>query len=171
MCICFFFVVFRQKRLYNHYKVLILSIICIAYFFICYVTMPDFWYTSILNFPLGLLFGLFYDRLKIIGGGARVMALFIISIFVYKYIPMTEAYIPSLLLSLCFVYGLTYVRISCFALNYIGSNSLNFYLFQMIWLPVGHVYFTAWIPYALFVFFMTTLSSILFTNVLKLNKL
>lgn len=164
-----FFLIFSKKNLETR-KVLLMSILCGLYFVVAFLYLPDYWYTSILNFPLGLFAGLFYDKIKRPSVIVICVGLFLGGA-AYKYMPMDYAFVPSLLLTVCFMFVIMYVRIHCFVLDYIGKNSMGFYLFQWVWFPIGHLFTANWWVYAVFVLGMTGVSSVLFSNILKLNRL
>lgn len=75
------YLVFRLN-INNYKKVLIVSTLVFVYYIIAKIKLPGYWSSSVLNFPLGMIVGLFWDKINIsnIVGGVNICQLLFLRI-------------------------------------------------------------------------------------------
>lgn len=114
------------------------SLICIIFTTLFYIIvavallgLPEKWYITILNFPLGMALGLYYDHvstfLKSKSNTIAVCAILGLGYVLFGkvvYFPI----INSLCFSLLVIVASQFVNINIKAINYVGKNSIYFYL-------------------------------------------
>lgn len=122
------YVVFKNN-ISKEFKVLLISIITMTYYLIALKYLPDFWYTSVLCFPIGMIVALkkqwFTIYTQILG--------FLLFILCFKYMQREDMRFTTAI-TFCFavLFVMRYVTIKSQMLKYIGKHSLCFYLFQLV---------------------------------------
>lgn len=151
--------VFRTNKS-NAQKVAIICICSFIYFITArhILNLEGFWSKSVLNFPLGMIFGLLHKR--IIPSPKFEMLYLFLAFLVYIYAKFKfEPWITSLCFSLLCIQLASLVNIDNTFLRYIGKESINFYLFQMIFLHFISIYTQSWIVFVPIYFSLTILLS------------
>ena len=158
-------------RIETLYKLTILNLCILSYFFYAYTFLPGFWWTSILCFPTGMIAARYKHIIEnkcndYCGNFILFSTLVMASVFLL---------FNNSNLELRIIYAILFSIISVFLIQffprnkhvettliYIGRNSLCFYLFQMIALRVGLIVTHGKLSYSLFVFLCTYILSFFF---------
>lgn len=160
-----------KLNILNKTRVLMTYLICLIYIYFAHKYLPSFWYISILGYPLGQTFAITSSRNKLYIW--TTVLLFIASVLTV--VLKTAYFIPlSLLFSLISLGIVKYVSIKCRFLDFIGTESLCFYLFQMLMLYIGLRIGISndWILYGLFVFISTYILTIIFKlSITAINRI
>lgn len=122
------FIVFR----YVHNSsscVVIISAICLVYCFLGKASgLGPWWFVTVLNFPCGMFVALHYKRVCCIS--PIVIVAVCVPIIAILYIFQAFYIVSSLLFSITAVCFLRFINIRNRLLNYIGVNSILFYLLE-----------------------------------------
>lgn len=113
----------------NEFKVMIISVISLVYYVIAVKYLPDFWYTSILCFPTGMIVAL---KKNVFTTYTQILSclLFMVS---FRYIQrMDMRFVIAITFCFTVLFLMRYVTLKSKMLKYIGTNSLCFYLFQLV---------------------------------------
>lgn len=129
------FLVFRtsMKLLY---KVILVIVLYVLYYIISSNLLSDFWFTSVLCFPTGMVVAhnknFFTDKVQLL------LAIVFIPLFLLMQGEQVR-FLTSI--SFCFfvLYFIRFLKCKSLVLNFIGVNSLCFYLFQLATLQNGHI--------------------------------
>ena len=109
-------------------KVIIISIISLIYYVVAVRYLPDYWYTSVLCFPMGMIVALkkswFTTYIQIINCFVFIVCLKLIH-------RMDMLFITAITFCFATLFVIRYIKINSKKLNFIGTNSLCFYLFQL----------------------------------------
>jgi len=155
------FFIFRFNKS-NYNRVFIVVAVTGAFFAFAYLFLSAEWYWSILNFPLGMIIGLNFNTLE------RYVKTLNKRYYIYlgMFFCVSVALHANVLMSLCFsvivVVFMKFLNFSNKAFDYIGKKSINFYLFQMIFLHFGLVLCDQFYLYFLFVLLSTTILSLIY---------
>lgn len=144
-------------------NVKVISIICLCalYFLLArYYSLPSYWWGSILNFPMGLLVALFYKWLP--KPNPFYILLSLLATILLWYNGGYYSWYLSLCFTICCFVFSTYVSIDSDLLQFIGTNSLIFYLAQMIFLDFGFSLSISALPYSLWVFCGTFVLAVIY---------
>ena len=159
-------------------KMFLVLLICGVYLTLGIIFLPEFYWTTVLCFPLGmylagyknLLFPYFEKHKK----ECSFIALLVMSLFIvmepvspYNVTGNWGRIILSIIFSLFSIVFVYFINPCCVIFNYIGRRSLDFYLFQIVFLQIGLVLFQNWFFYSLFVITAVTLVSLFYSNVEK----
>lgn len=151
--------VFRTNKS-NAQKVAIICICSFIYFITArhILNLEGFWSKSVLNFPLGMIFGLLHKRIipspkfeMLYLGGAFL-------VYIYAKFKL-EPWITSLCFSLLCIQLASLVNIDNTFLRYIGKESINFYLFQLIFMHFISILTQSWFLFVPIYFSLTILLS------------
>mgnify|MGYP001308165611 CR=1 FL=1 len=164
------FFVFRWIRSAKN-RIITLSFLCLAYYIIAAIYLPKYWYSSVLCFPTGMIIAYNKEKLNnesLVSATALVAAIIFCVFILFMSKIEWLLIIISLSFSLVCVYIFRYVNINCSFLRYIGKQSLQFYLFQLIplelFLGINESY------YILSILFITPLLVFLYDLLIEKNK-
>lgn len=154
------YLIFKMK-MSNESKVVCVSLISLIYYFMAMKQLPDFWYTSILCFPIGMIVALKKNRfttfIQILGC--------LIFIVCFKYIQrMDMRFITAITFCFAVLFVMRYVTKNSKILNYIGTNSLCFYLFQLVVLRPLMIFQSHPLLYVEMVIIMVSLLSFIYVR-------
>lgn len=153
------FFVFKLK-ISNIYRVLLIFLTTFSFFVFAYHFLSAEWYWSILNFPLGMIIGLNINKLNNCMNMCEKKFLFILVVYFGLSNFLHVNVLTSILFSLMTIVAMVYFNPTNKILDYIGRKSINFYLFQMIFLHLGLRVCSNFILYACFVLFLTFILSL-----------
>lgn len=157
------FLVFRS-HMKELFKVGLIVGICILYYIISCNFLPDFWFTSVLCFPIGMIVAyrknIFSDKLQLF------LAIAFIPLF-FKLQGVQVRFITSIMFCFFVLYLIRIIKYKSFVLNYIGVNSLCFYLFQLALLQNLHDVTSSPFLYSLLVILSVILMSVLYVKVIQ----
>lgn len=157
------FLVFRS-HMKELFKVGLIVGICILYYIISCNFLPDFWFTSVLCFPIGMIVAyrknIFSDKLQLF------LAIAFIPLFL-KMQGVQVRFITSIMFCFFVLYLIRIIKYKSFVLNYIGVNSLCFYLFQLALLQNLHDVTSSPFLYSLLVILSVILMSVLYVKVIQ----
>lgn len=146
------------------FKVGLIVGICILYYIISCNFLPDFWFTSVLCFPIGMIVAyrknIFSDKLQLF------LAIAFIPLF-FKMQGVQVRFITSIVFCFFVLYLIRLIKYKSFVLNYIGVNSLCFYLFQLALLQNLHDVTSSPFLYSLLVILSVILMSVLYVKVIQ----
>ena len=121
------FLIFRTQ-FSNRTKVAMVTIVSALYYIVSCNFLSDFWFTSVLCFPVGMLVAhnkkIFSNKLQLI------LAIAFVPLF-FKVQEVQVRFITSIMFCFFVLYFIRLVKYKSTILNYIGVNSLCFYLFQL----------------------------------------
>jgi|GEM_PF-5656720 len=142
--------------------IVILSIICLIWCVLAkhYFELPNYYYLTILNFPLGSLFAYTLKNKEI---SLKIAILFLLSAFAIFCILFFrgKGILTSLTFSVAVIILFSLLKINSSILNYVGVNSLVFYLGQTIPLSIYmYINIIKWniISFTIFVIAITCIS-------------
>lgn len=118
------------------WKVGMVTFVSVIYYVISSKFLPDFWYTSVLCFPMGMIVALCKSRLN------TKLQLLLSMLFVPCFWKMQDLhwrFVTAILFCFFVLFLIRFVRYKSSVLNYIGVNSLCFYLFQLALLQNLHM--------------------------------
>ena len=142
-------------------KVIMISIISLLYYSIALKYLPDFWYTSILCFPAGMFVAL---KKKWFSTYIQILICFIFVVF-FRYVQSMEMrFVTAITFCFAVLFVMRYVTSNSKILNYIGTNSLCFYLFQLVLLRPLMVFQSHPLLYVGMVIFMVSLLSFIYVR-------
>lgn len=157
------FLVFRS-HMKEQFKVGLIVGICILYYIISCNFLPDFWFTSVLCFPIGMIVAyrqnIFSDKLQLF------LAISFIPLF-FKMQGVQVRFITSIMFCFFVLYLIRIIKYKSFVLNYIGVNSLCFYLFQLALLQNLHDVTSSPFLYSLIVILSVILMSVLYVKMIQ----
>lgn len=155
------FLVFKLKIQLN-IKVLIVTALCLSYFVLAIFLLPDWWHTSILNFPLGMIIAYKYEYYR---GGGILIFVFLCLMILMRMLGFPYIVFESLLFSVVAIEAVRFINIRNRLFSFIGTESLCFYLFQMLFLFIGIEIGLSkeWIGYGFFVLVSTYVLSYAYT--------
>lgn len=150
-------------------KVVAISITTITFFIFAIFYMSPEWYWSIINFPLGMIIALNTNKLSHnFRGGKIAFCSFITFAIAYR---LHLNVICSLTFSILSIVTMTFINPQNKILDYIGSKSINFYLFQMIFLHFGLLFCRNLMIYTIFVLVSTFILSLIYDRIQTLIKI
>lgn len=172
-----FYIIFRSNRSILQ-KITIMTLFCVLYLIVAIPFLPDFWWSSILCFPVGMISSYLASKNK----GAisdyincRVFSLrtilfdtiFILtSLLIWK--KLDHFYYLRIAISITSTFSLLtffkYVQSNSRILNYISKHSINFYLFQFLFLHFAKPFAGQWSDYGIIVFSGTFLLSLVYSK-------
>lgn len=153
------FVVFNFLK-NKMYRVILITFVCFCYFIVAHHYLPAYWSTSILNYPLGMIAGLFYKKLPSPKIYYPLIAL-VVLMFTLRY-AVAYPFAISIIATLFVMTIMPCLNINSYVLDFIGHKSLDFYLFQLVVLPFCAIYLHQWIVYSVVVFIITIILTFLF---------
>lgn len=112
------------------------TFVSVIYYVISSKFLPDFWYTSVLCFPMGMIVAHCKSRLN------TKLQLLLSMLFVPCFWRMQDLhwrFVIAILFCFFVLFLIRFVRYKSSVLNYIGVNSLCFYLFQLALLQNLHM--------------------------------
>ena len=146
------------------YKVGLVMALFILYYIVSCNLLPDFWFTSVLCFPVGMLVAykkkLFNDKIQLL------IAIAFIPLF-FKMQGEQVRFMTSIAFCFFILYFIRFVKYNSSALKYIGINSLCFYLFQLAILQKVHALTSSPIVYSLLIIIGVTLMSIIYVKLIQ----
>ena len=158
------YLVFRLK-LSNKYKVLLISTTSSVFFIIAYLFLSAEWYWTVLNFPLGMIVGYNVNKLNNYLNTCEKKNFFILVVYFGLSIFLHINVLASILFSLLMVVAMVYFNPINKILDYIGRKSINFYLFQMVFLHYGLQVCSNFILYVFFVLLLTFILSLIYDKI------
>lgn len=160
---CVFKFLRDQKQKVYSILGLVLIYICVARKY-----LPSYWYDSVLNFPVGMLFAFYINKInKISSKRVIINALFCSIICICFFRKDLFLVISSLLFTILAIYVIRFVNIESSILGYVGVNSLCFYLFQSIFLKHCELIYFNMYSYTLSVFILTFIWTVLYVRFTK----
>lgn len=129
------FLIFKLK-ISKGLKVGFVVFVSIIYYVISSRLLPDFWYTSVLCFPMGMIVALYKSSFN------TKLQLLLSILFVpcfWKIQDLHWRFVTAILFCFFVLFLIRFIRYKSFVLNYIGVNSLCFYLFQLALLQNLHI--------------------------------
>ena len=117
-------------------KVGLVALGYVMYYVISSKLLPDFWYTSVLCFPIGMIVALYKSNLN------TKLQLLLSILFVpcfWEIKDLQWRFITAILFCFFVLFLVRFVRYKSYVLRYIGTNSLCFYLFQLALLQNLHI--------------------------------
>lgn len=121
----------------NHYKVGLVVVLAVIYYTVSCKLLPDFWFTSILCFPVGMIVALYKSKFN-------TKMQFLLSVlfvpFFFKVQTVQLRFMTAILFCFFVLYLIRFFKYKSAILNYIGVNSLCFYLFQLALMYNLHIF-------------------------------
>lgn len=157
------YILYISSRIYLSPKnsIIFTSLLIILYTIIAFYKLPGYYYNSIANFALGTL--LVYYKEKIIRHRYIIIVLAIILFSIgFFYFQILSSLSYSILIIIFF----SYIRIENKVINYIGINSLGFYLGQFLPLKIAEFLPHNKLLYT-FIFFIITIITVVAYNKIK----
>lgn len=153
------------------YKVYLILILTIFYVGIARLYLPQYWYSSILNFPVGMILALLNKYIND-KGYLYLLASFSITTMCVTCLGISVTLPMSLLFSLTLVVISRWINIQNHILRFIGKESLSFYLFQMPFLFIGVSTGIVhnWVLFGIMVLSLTYLSAIFYKKINNSSK-
>lgn len=158
------FLIFKTK-LSNRNRVCAILALTIFFFCIACKFLSAEWYWSILNFPAGMVIALNFNKLK----NAKIpyLALIVLlSPLFFFFLKYGLYVVASLAFSCLLVAIMVFVNVRNRLFKYIGKQSINFYLFQMIPLHFCLFLCSNLASYALLVIISTYILSLVYDFIL-----
>lgn len=157
------FLVFR-----THYslqlKVGLVICLSVLYYIVSCMVLPDFWFTSVLCFPTGMFVAhkkkIFNDKVQLL------LAVIFIPLF-FKVQGIQVRFITSIMFCFFALYFIRFIRGNFPLMNYVGVNSLCFYLFQLALLQNLHIVTSNPLIYTLLVLLCVTVTSVVYVTVIQ----
>lgn len=147
-------------KMRNEYRIAVITVVTVVYFFLAHRYLPDYWSSSILNFPFGMFVGYIFDKLY----RPNLLSLLLSVVFVTIAFHVGRTYIISLCATFFAVNLMCYLEINNKVLYYIGHDSINFYIFQLVAILFCTYFFSSPILYTSFVLIITVLLSVAYTK-------
>ncbi len=117
-------------------KVGLIVFLSVIYYVISSKLLPDYWYTSVLCFPMGMVVAhcrpRFNTKLQLL------LSILFVPCF-WKIQDLHWRFVTAILFCFFALFIIRFVRYKSSLLNYIGVNSLCFYLFQLALLQNSHI--------------------------------
>ena len=146
------------------YKVGLVMVLFILYYIVSCNSLPDFWFTSVLCFPVGMLAAfkkqLFTDKIQLF------LAIAFIPLF-FKMQGEQVRFMTSIAFCFFILYFIRFVKYNSSSLKYIGINSLCFYLFQLALLQNVYALTSSPLVYSLLIIIGVTLMSIIYVKLIQ----
>lgn len=127
------FYIFKYTK-NQSYSLTIILILIVAYVLIAKNCLPQYWYSSILNYPLGIFFAISNNKRRTI---IQVIIGIILFLLLNDFCGISLTLPLSLLFSIISIIIIRYFNIKSYVLTFIGKESLSFYLFQLLTLFIG----------------------------------
>ena len=156
------FFVFRLKGS-SILKVSLLIAITVLYFIIAKVLLPDYWWSSILNYPLGVLIAYKKEWLPH-RASICFLSTFLVWVLIWSLFGSLRVLV-SLSTTLLLIVAASFIDFHSSFLEYVGKHSMPFYLFQDTCLTFFMYIFTGWLKYGVCVFLGTFVLSILYIEI------
>lgn len=118
------------------WKVGMVTFVSVIYYVISSKFLPDFWYTSVLCFPMGMIVA--HCKLRLNTKLQLLLSVLFVPCF-WKMQDLHWRFVTAILFCFFVLFLIRFVRYKSFVLNYIGVNSLCFYLFQLALLRNLHM--------------------------------
>lgn len=157
------FVAFKLQ-VNNGVKVGLVASLSVVYYAMSSKLLPDFWYTSVLCFPMGMLVALckskFNTKLQLL------LSILFVPCF-WKIQDLQWRFLTAILFCFFVLFLIRFVRYKSSVLNYIGVNSLCFYLFQLALLQNLHTLTSNALIYALLMVGCVSMFTIIYVRWLQ----
>lgn len=123
------------SKLQKKWRVYFVLLCVVSFFLFARIFLSAEWYWTILNFPMGMFMGLYRKKIETKKFAFKMAGLLSLVFFIISLERQCNV-AASMFFSILATVGLSFFPVKNYILNYIGINSINFYLFQMIFLHV-----------------------------------